>query len=105
MKTIKQFLEHGNYAINVSCWCCIVYLDLIIFVCAKLFQSCLILSDPMDNSLPGSSVHGILQTRILKWVAMPSSRGSSQPRDQTSVSHVYCTGQRVLYHCCQLGSP
>ena len=36
--------------------------------------------DPMDCSLPGSSVHGILQVRMLEWVAMPSSRGSSQPR-------------------------
>ena len=40
----------------------------------------------MDHSLPGSSVHGILQARILKWVAMPSSRGSSWPRDQIHVS-------------------
>ena len=38
---------------------------------------------PMDCSPPGSSVHGMLQARILEWVAMPSSRGSSQPRDQT----------------------
>ena len=45
--------------------------------CAKLLQSCLILCDPMDCSPPGSSVHGILQARILEWVAMPSSRGSS----------------------------
>ena len=37
--------------------------------------------DPMDCSLPGSSVHEILQARTLEWVAMPSSRGSSQPRD------------------------
>ena len=42
----------------------------------------------MDCSLPGSSVLGILQARILEWVAMPSSRGSSQPRDQTQVSHI-----------------
>ena len=48
-------------------------------------QSCLTLSDPMDCSPPGSSVHGILQSRILEWVAMPSSRESSQPRDQTQV--------------------
>ena len=46
-------------------------------------QSCLTLCDCMDCSLPGSSVHGILQARILKWVAMPSSRRSSQLRDQT----------------------
>ena len=41
------------------------------------------LCDPMDRSLPGSSVHGISQARILKWVAISFSRGSSQPRDQT----------------------
>ena len=44
-------------------------------------QSCLILCDFMDCSPPGSSVHGILQARILEWVAMPFSRVSSQPRD------------------------
>ena len=55
----------------------------------KLLQSCLTLCSPMDCSLPGSSVHGILQARILEWVAMPSSRGSFQPRDQTCISSVY----------------
>ena len=44
-------------------------------------QSCLILCDPMDWSLPGSSVHGILQATILEWVAILFSKGSSQPRD------------------------
>ena len=51
-------------------------------------QSCPTLYDPMDYSPSGSSVHGILQARVLEWVAMPSSRGSSQPRDQTQVSHI-----------------
>ena len=46
-------------------------------VCVKLHQSCLTLCSPADCSLPGSSVPGILQARILEWVAMPSSRGSS----------------------------
>ena len=46
---------------------------------AKLLQSCLTLYDPMDCSLPGSAVHGILQATTLEWVAMPSSRGSSRP--------------------------
>ena len=50
-------------------------------------QSCLILCDSVDCSPPGSSVHGILQARILEWVAIPFSRGSFQPRDQTWVSH------------------
>ena len=60
-------------------------------------QSCLTLWDPMNYSPPGSSVHGILQGKILEWVAMPSSRGSSQPRGQTHVSCVSCTGRQVLY--------
>ena len=51
-------------------------------------QSCQTFWDPMDCSLPGSSVHGILQARTLEWVAMPSSRASSQPRDQTQVSRI-----------------
>ena len=48
--------------------------------CAKLLQSYLILCDPMDCSPPGSSVHGILQARILEWAAMPSSRDLSDPQ-------------------------
>ena len=52
---------------------------------AKLPQSCLPLCDQMDCRLPGSSVLGIIQARILEWVAMPSSRGSSWPRDQTHI--------------------
>ena len=50
-------------------------------VCAKSLQSCPTLCDLMDCNPPGSSVHGILQARILESVAMPSSRGSSRPRD------------------------
>ena len=51
-------------------------------------QSCLTLCDLMDYSPPGSSVREILQARILEWVAMPSSRGSTQPRDRTQVSGI-----------------
>ena len=53
---------------------------------AKLLQSCLTLCDPIDGSPPGSSVHRILQARVLEWVAIPFSRGSSKPIDQTWVS-------------------
>ena len=56
-------------------------------------QSCLTLCDPMDCSPPGTSVHGILQERILEWVAMPFSRGSSWPRDWTQVP---CTAGRFF---------
>ena len=58
----------------------------LIGTCVLLAQSCLTLCDPMDSSPQGSSVHGILQARILEWVAIPFSRGSSQPRDQPQVS-------------------
>ena len=53
------------------------------YLSAKLLQSCRTL---WDYSLPDSSVHGIFQARIVEWVAMPSSRGSSQPRDRTCIS-------------------
>ena len=59
--------------------------------CAKSLQSCPILCDPMECSPPGFSVHGIVQARILEWVAMPSSRGSSRPRDGTHIFCVSCT--------------
>ena len=56
---------------------------------------CPTLFDPMDCSPLGSSVHGISQARILEWVAISFSRGSSWPRDQT---HISCTGRWILYH-------
>ena len=71
------------------------------YVCAKSLQLCPTLCNPMDYSLPGSSVHGILQARILEWVAMHSSRGSSQTRDGTPVSYV--AGRFLLLS--HLGSP
>ena len=52
---------------------------------AKSLQSCPALCDPVDYSPPGSSVNGILQARILEWVAMLSSRGPSPPRDWNSI--------------------
>ena len=76
---------------------------------AKLLQSCLTLCHPMDCSLPGSSVHGILQARVLVGVAMPFYRESSPPRDRTHVSYISCGGGGgrgvVLYHWCHMGSP
>ena len=64
---------------------------------AKLLQSCVTLCDSMNCSLPGSSVHGILQARLLEWVAMPSFRGSSGPRDSARVSYVSCIDRWILY--------
>ena len=63
--------------------------------CCLVAKSCLTLCDPRVCSLPGSSVHRILQARILGWVAISSSRGSSWPRDWT---HISCIGKWVIYH-------
>ena len=75
-------LCHNDY---MSLCCCLVLLS-----CVWPFLN------PMDYSLPGSSVHRISQARILEQVAMSSSRGSSWISDQT---HVTCIGRQILYHC------
>ena len=72
---------------------------------AELPQSSRTLPVPMDCCLPGSSVHGILQTRKLECVVMPSSRWSSRPRDRTHISYLSCIGRWDLYHYYHLGSP
>ena len=72
-------------------------------VCAKSLQSCPTLHNPIDCSPPGSSVHGILQARILEWDAISSSRGASQPRDQTHISYISGIGRQVLHHSCHQG--
>ena len=89
-RDIKELGADGN----------VLYLD-----CAMLCSACVLsrfshvrLCDPMDCSPPGSSVHGILQARIPESVAMPSSRGSSQSRDQTCISYIFCISRQVLYH-------
>ena len=87
------FLPHRRaYGILVSCVG--VYVSLCVCVCVcvcararvRALSRVQLFCDPMDCSVGGSSVHGIILTRILKWVAMTSSRGSSQPRDRTRVS-------------------
>ena len=65
-------------------------------------QSCLILCNPIDYKLPGSSVHGIFQTRILEWVAISFSRKSSQPRDQTGISCISFIDRWNLLLLCYL---
>jgi len=64
--------------------------------CAKSLQSCPTLCNSIHCSPPGSSVSGIFQARILEWVAISFSRGSSQPRDQTHISCVFCIRRWVL---------
>ena len=74
-KTLSTLREE---AIFFACVC----------LCARWLQWGPTLCKPMDCSLSGSSVHGILQARILEWVAIAFSRGSSQPRDRTQVSRI-----------------
>ena len=69
-------------------------------MCARsVAQSCLTLCNPMHCSPPGSSVHGVFQARILEWVAISYSIGSSWSRDWTHVSWVSCIVSQILYHC------
>ena len=78
---LSRFLEVDNSMI-------IFHLLCIVKVKSEVAQSCPTLWDPMDCSLPGSSVHGIFQAIVLEWIAISFSRGSSQPRDRTQVSHI-----------------
>ena len=68
-------------------------------------QSCPTVSDPMDFSLPGSSIHGIFQARVLEWAAISFSRGSSQPRDQIQVSCTAHSSVQSLSQCPTLCDP
>ena len=82
----------------------VVYIECVcvcVCVCARVHsvaQLYLTPGDPMDCRPTGSSVHGIFQARILEWVAISYSRGSSQPRNRTRDSFVCYTGRRILYH-------
>ena len=71
---------------------------LLMHPCVLSCSNHVLLCNPMDYSLPGFSVHGNLQARILEWVAMPFSRGSSRSRDQTCVSFVSYTAGRFFTH-------
>ena len=81
---------------------CFKYSKQCVYVFVLVAQSYLTLFDSMDCSSPGSSVHGIIQASILVWFAMPFSRASSQPRDQTQVFHI---AGRSFYHLSHQGSP
>ena len=74
-------------------FCCFMYC-----CCCLVAKLCPTLCNPVVT-LQDSSVYGIFQARILERVAISFSRGSSQPRDPTSVSCILCTGRRILYRC------
>ena len=77
--------HHPVFVVTVIVVCCCLFAKL----CLAFFY------DPMNCSPPASSVHGIFQVRILKWVAISSPTGSSQPKNQTCIS---CIGRQILYH-------
>ena len=91
--TAIQFPSHTHWGRFIVFPNILKYLKSQIVKKSELAQSCPTLCDPMDCSSPGSSVYGILQARILQWLAIPFSRGSSKPRDQTWVS---CIPGRVF---------
>ena len=76
----------GNKKVKSKYWVAVI---------VSVAQLCLTLCDPVDCSPPGSSIHGISQAKILEWVAISFSRGSSRPRDQTQAS---CIGRQIVYH-------
>ena len=95
--TLFTNISSIKYVANTFCLSFICFLTVCMH--AKSLQLWPTLCEPMDCSPPDSSVHGILQARILEGVAMPSSRGSSQPRDGTCVSCVSCiAGSNSLSH-------
>ena len=87
----------NTFSYNISFDLCNNFVSVLVLY-VKLLQSYPTVCDPMDCSLEGTTVHGMLHARILEWVAISSSKGSSWPRDWTHVSYVSCIGKRVLYH-------
>ena len=81
LKIAKAIVKKNKAVFSIIAFC---YIHM--HMHAKSLQLCPSLCDPMDCGSPGSSVRGILQARTLQWAAMPSSRGSSRPRDRTHVS-------------------
>ena len=84
--SLKSLLQHHNLKTSI--------IVLLLIRKERKVQSCLTLCNHMDCSLPGSSVHGIFQARVLEWVAISFCRGSSWPRDRTQVSHI--AGRRFI---------
>ena len=82
----------------LSCWVKATFIFYLFLCVCAITQSYPTLGDPIDCSLPGSSVHGILQARILEWDAISYSRGPSQPRDRTNVPCVSLIGRQILYY-------
>ena len=93
--------RHAALPLDLISYHSSIYIPVCVLSCFSRVRLC----DPVDCSLSGSSVRGILQTRILEWDAVPAFTGSSWPKDSTCISEVSCTVRQALYHWCHLGSP
>ena len=98
--TLKSLLQHHNSKASIL-WCLTFFkipilTSIRVCVCVLVAQSYMTLCDTMDCSPTGFSVHGIIQARILEWIAISFPRGTSQSRDRTLVSCI--TGRFFFYH-------
>ena len=96
-----QFLFTSIILVCVSLCVCVC---VCVHMCS-VAHSCPTVCDFMNCSLPGSSVHGTFQARILEWVAISYSRGSSQPRDWIHVPCIFCIDRQIPYHCTTQEAP
>ena len=94
-----QGWEGSEYRFGLWVLRVVATVDWIVPCVCTWVQLCLTLGDPMDCSSPGSCVQRIFQARVLEWVAVTYSKGSSQPRDRTRVSCGFCISKWILYHC------
>ena len=97
VETCKLKQEEASYISQISKRVVRIKSLFSVFMCAQSLQSCAALCDLWSRP-PGSSVHGILQARTLEWVAVASSRESSQLRNQTHISCVSCIAGRFFTH-------
>ena len=100
---LSRYLLFFFSIVNSVLWgcgfCLILQVLLCPRVCVLVTQSCPTLCGPTDCRLPGFSVRGIFQARILEWVAISYPRGSPRPRDETHISCVPGIGRQILYRC------
>ena len=93
---LKRLSSSSREIESIGCVCVCVCVLVCVCVCVQLLSHVLSLCDPMNCSPPGYSIYWTFQARILEWVAIFCSRGSSQPRDQTHVSCISCIGRQFF---------
>ena len=98
-KPLRTLMRTNMYLYPNWYLLCVFYLPYLIVCMCSVIHPCLMLCNPMDCSLPDSSVHGIFQARVLESVAISYSSRSSQPNDPTGNSCISCLDRQILYHC------